>query len=219
MCTPETIIGGTLASGALSAMGQWQQGKAQSKVLNENARRFNQMAIDAERRGADAAYQSLLEGDRAVAAQEVAMAANNIDSSSGSMAQLLSNTAGASMFDALMAKNNADRAAYSNRVQEADARTQAKAAMTQGRNAVLGTLLTSGVAAGSAWYKMNQKKETADKIDNLFVPEAQSNSLKAWDPRNLEMGIWGNYPDYLSKEGLKRPDPYYYGMSMPKLWR
>lgn len=153
MCTPETVIGTTALSGILGAKGAVDSAKAGAAISNQTARQYNRMAKDAEQRGSNDYYKAMKEGQNALASQVTAMAANEVDSSSGSMASLLANTAGLSVYDALLAKNNAEREAYGYYLQEANQRASEKQARYTGNMGALGSLLASGISAGNKWFK------------------------------------------------------------------
>lgn len=164
MCTPETIIGGTLASGLLGAKGAIDSGNSQAAISNKNAENYDLMAVDAERRGADDMYKALVEGRKALGTQTAQLAANNVDLGSGSFLSFLSDTAGKSVYDSLLAKNNAEREAYGYYSQAANERTNAQYAKYNGRTKALSSLLTSGVSAGNTWYKYFGKNNGPVKL-------------------------------------------------------
>lgn len=170
------------ASTALSAIGAKQQGDAEAALAEQNARNAERMAIDAERRGAEAGYAAYRQGRDVLGAQQVAMAANWVDSSSGSMADLLANTAAGAAYDALLANNNAQREAYGYRVDAANSRTRASIAKAAGRNKAAATLLTGGLQGYGVW-----KKKSPVSLDPLGSPFAATGfrnlTVKDWSGR------------------------------------
>lgn len=127
------------------------------------------MVLDAERRGADEQYAAIRRGREMIADQLIAMAANNVDSSGGSMAALLADTAGGSVYDALVARNNAEREAYGYRTQAAAERSRANIYRATGRNKAAGSLLTGAIGAGNSWLKYYKKPSEKTDLWNRFI--------------------------------------------------
>lgn len=155
MCGPAApiiAIAATAAQSITSGLSANQEGKAQAAIAEENAKNYRRQAIDAERRGAIAGYDAIKAGREVIASQLTSMAANNVDSSSGSMASLISDTAAQSAYDAAIARNNAEREAYGLYVQEADERSRAKMYRASGKSKLTASLL-GGVVSGAGLYQ------------------------------------------------------------------
>jgi len=177
MCWWEiAAIGLTAAQAISSGVAAKQEGDAQAAIAAENAKNYRRQALDAERRGAESAYSAIRSGREAIAAQELAMAANNVDSTSGSMADLISNTAGMSVYDAAIAISNAEREAYGHYVQEADAKTHASMYKQLGKNKMIASLLGGGAQTAGMGQKYFGKTYPASSSDTA----ASSDMTKKW---------------------------------------
>lgn len=80
------------------------------------------------------------------------MAANNIDSSSGSALDLIGETAQFGEEDALSIRANAAREAWGYKVGANDSRNQAKLTKAAGKNKATATLLSTAAQAGQQGY-------------------------------------------------------------------
>lgn len=152
MCEPAslmTVAAATSAvSGGVNAYMQLQQGdfaddlsKTNQQILNENARQVEQS-------GAIEANRLRQQGRAARGAQAAALAANNLDLSSGTPLDILLDTARASELDAATASYNSRTAARDMRVQGAMIRRQGRLDKRSSRISAGTTIL--GSAAQSA---------------------------------------------------------------------
>jgi hypothetical protein len=132
-------------------------GNYQADQLNTNAALEDQQAADALARGKDAVsrQQTGLRGFEG--SQRVALAAQGIDTGSGTAADLQSDTATLGEMDRLMIEHNAAREAYGFSSGAAIARSQAGQARAAGNSAARTTLLT----AASQLYAMRPTKKAS----------------------------------------------------------
>lgn len=164
MCEPATASLAIAAlSGAVSAYGQYQQGKAQASQYNYQAAvdRNNKIiadrqADDAINRGKIAEQEHRDKVNQIKGRQRVQFAANGIDLGSDVVGETLGDTAMFGELDALTIRSNAENEAYGYRVQgmnyEASAAlssTAAKNASNAGRMGAFTTILgTAGTVGG-----------------------------------------------------------------------
>jgi len=128
---------------------QYQQGvaKQQKKLADQNA-------INANAEGSYAADQARIRGNLQRGQQLAAFAANNVDFSTGSAADILGDTAMFTAQDERQARINASLKAYGFQVQGLEAQAAGKYAKWNGRAQQFGTFLqgasqAAGYAAGS----------------------------------------------------------------------
>lgn len=131
-------------SGAFAAKTSIDQGKYQSKVMENNALSAKFAAEDAMARS-DVAEKQQRDRTRALLGQQrAALAANGVDSATGTGSQLLMDTAGMGEFDAITIRNNAMKQAYGLNTQADNLLADSKAARIAGNNGAIGSILTTG---------------------------------------------------------------------------
>ena len=157
-------MAGTVLSGLYGAYSQYQSGKFNEKVANENAKQQEAAAQDALVRGGAEANRHRQLAKRYIASQNTALAANGLDISSGSALTQTTDTAALGELDATTAYQNARREAYGLSVGAANARTQGSVARAQGNNAALGTLLTTAANTFAGGYGMYKTYSTAKSM-------------------------------------------------------
>ena len=154
MCSPAiALAGASIALGGLSAYNQYQTGKYQAAVANQNADIAHAQANDAINNGNQAADQRRTQMRQQLGTQAATMAANGADLSSGTALDISGDTSQFGTLDALTTVNNAQREAYGYQVQESNYRSQASAASQQGNMGAFTTLLTTPLNAYGA-YKL-----------------------------------------------------------------
>lgn len=153
----------------MNAIGARQEADLNSAIAMQNAENQQRMADDAQRRGSDSAYSAIRNGRQTVARQLLAMAANNVDSGSGSLSSLIADTSANAVYDALIAQNNADREAYGYLVNAANSRTKANVAKAKGRSGVTKSLLTGAIGVGNSWWKYYGGPQGKTDLWNSFV--------------------------------------------------
>tara|TARA_R110001599_G_scaffold171353_1_gene362440 strand:+ start:451320 stop:451841 length:522 start_codon:yes stop_codon:yes gene_type:complete len=137
----------TLAAGAMSAKSSMDNAKYQEKVGENNALSAKYAAKDAMDRGAVAEDQKRNETRTLLARQNAALAANGIDSSTGTGLNILSDTAGLGEFDAQTIRSNAMKQAYGYNLQGDNALADGRASAAASRNNAYSTILSSGSKA------------------------------------------------------------------------
>ncbi|EHE7422016.1 hypothetical protein JZQ29_002694 [Salmonella enterica subsp. enterica serovar Corvallis] len=151
MCDPVIAGGAMLAMGGLQAYNQYQTGKYESAVANQNADNAEAQAQDSINRGNAQADEVRRRNRQAAGTQAATMGATGADLSTGNALDIFSDTAQFGELDALTTINNAQREAYGFQVQGMNAQAESRAARANGRNAVGMTLLTAPLKAYGAY--------------------------------------------------------------------
>lgn len=145
------VVALTVASLALTAYGQYQQGQAQKESEKFNAQVSRNNAIIAERNAKAAKERGDAEADakrRQIASvkgqQRAAFAASGVAIDEGTPLDILADTAELGELDVLNIKNNAEREAYNYRVQAGDFTAQAGLHDASARNASTAGLINAG---------------------------------------------------------------------------
>lgn len=157
MCDPVSAL--LVTGGLMTAKGQMDQGDYARQVGENNARYQEASAKDALVRGtvAENAQRRQL---RALQGKQVAaLAANGIDSSTGTGLNLLTDTAGEGEFDAQTIRSNAYKQAYGLETQASNSRSEGLMAQHAGNMNAMGTLLTTGSRAYAANKGVKLKKD------------------------------------------------------------
>jgi hypothetical protein len=141
-------IGLNMASGFLKGRAEQQAAEMNAQTAEQNAGIADQAAADAIARGEFQEGRIKLAGSSFASKQKVALASSGVDAQSGSAVDALSNTAGLSALDALMARSNATREAWGYKVQGAQFRRQAAVARATGKAQAAGAIF--GAVVGSA---------------------------------------------------------------------
>jgi hypothetical protein len=148
MCEPTTIVMvAGLVLGAVGAVQQNNAGKAAAQAQEEQA---EENAKFAEAQATNATMTGLVEEDRRraqtramLAKQRTAMAANNVDMSTGTPLELLGDTAAIGEQDALTIRANAAREAWGYRSQGVNYKNHGAAGVAAAKNQGRATLLTT----------------------------------------------------------------------------
>ena len=157
MC--EAVSMGLMAAGTLmSAYSSIQEGKSAEEQAKYNARMAEIQADDARARGAVEANKVRQDTKRAIATQQTQLAANGVDTASGSSLTLMSDTARAGEIDAKTAEVNAMREAFGYQSQAESYRFSGKAAKQNAYGSAVGSLLTGAGNIGSKWNASRAKK-------------------------------------------------------------
>lgn len=155
MCEPTTLgiiaIALTGLAGANEAHGQRHMGRAKDRIAQRNAQAQEQQAADASRRGAVAEERHRMQVKQFMGRQRAAMAAGGMQLDTGTSLDLQTDTGRMGELDALMIRNNAAREAWGHRVNASNYRIQGKLDRAAGRNAAIGTLLTTGAKMAGMW--------------------------------------------------------------------
>lgn len=175
-------LGATAASTAVSMYGQQQQGKYQEKVGKNNALSAKYAAEDAMARGAVEEQQQRNRTRALMGQQRAALAANGIDTDSGTGSLLLTDSAGMGEFDALTVRNNAMKQAYGLNVQSDNLLSDGKAARIGANNAAFSTFLTGGsqMIGQSAAMKASAFKPNAGGIGGNRYEGVNAKAAGGW---------------------------------------
>lgn len=154
MCDPATALAGAaLATGALSAVNQYQSGRQAAATASANAKSAEAQAQDSINRGNAAADEVRRRNRQALGTQIATAGAGGADLTSGSAVDIFGDTAQFGELDALTTVNNAQREAYGLQIQADNYKAQGSAAKRQGNIGAATTLLTAPLQAYGA-YKM-----------------------------------------------------------------
>lgn len=152
MCEPTTIaLIATAAGTAMNAYGQYQQGQAAQDAAKYNAKMAEYGAQDAARRGEEEAAAIQRKASALKSSQRVAQAANGLDVSYGTAADLQDQTDFFGQWDASTARYNAAQQAWNYRAQGSLARAEGRSAAYQGMLGATGTLLSGAGQVASRW--------------------------------------------------------------------
>lgn len=153
MCNPAVaLIATTLVTGAYQANVQSQQGKANAQIAENNAVLAQQDA-DASNAMATREMEQQAWRTRAVLGQQrTAIAANNIDPTLGTPADILGETAMFGEVDQQTIRMNAARQAWGFNAQAQNQRTQGELARWSGNAQATGTILGSLASAASMGF-------------------------------------------------------------------
>lgn len=150
MCEPVTLA--LMAAGtAMSAYGQYQQGKSANDAAKYNAKMAEYGAQDAQRRGEEEASAIQRKAASLKSAQRAGMAAKGLDIGYGTAQDLQDQTDFFGQMDASTARYNAASQAWNYRAQGQLARAEGKAAKYQGMLGATGTLLSGAARVSSKW--------------------------------------------------------------------
>ncbi len=157
MCEPTTVFMGiSLALTAIGGYTQYESQKAEGRyneaVAKNNAAAAEAQAKQSEQLGSIDEDRQRARMRQMIGKQRAAFAANNIDSSSGTALDLISETAQFGEEDALAIRANAARDAWGFRTQGMNYRAQGTLARAQARNQGTATLLSTGAQMANTGY-------------------------------------------------------------------
>ena len=142
----------TVAAAGFSAYSSYQSGKSQQAVADYNAKVQEIQAQDARARGGFEANQKRKEVSAVLGQQQTQLAANGVETSSGTALTLASDTAWAGEMDAKTIEVNALRAAYGYEQEAVGTRLQGKAARRNANGQAIGSLLGGVSQAYNSYY-------------------------------------------------------------------
>jgi len=161
MCEPATIAAvATVASTALVARGQYQQGKYRKGVAEYNARVDENRAQETRRAGVEAENIQRQKTAQLLAKQRAQLGAANVELSSGSALQLQEDTVTLGEADALRIRSNFEAKARSLETGASLTLSQGEAAESAGVSGAGGTILSGtstflGTGVADKWFKPN----------------------------------------------------------------
>lgn len=154
MCEPTTIAMAAMAvGGGVSAFSAIQQGKTAQQVANNNATMAEYAAQDAQKRGEEDAMAVQRKAAALKSSQRVGLAANGLDLSYGTAADLQDQTDFFAQSDAATARTNASREAWRLRAGGEQDRAAGSAARSNANLQAAGTLLSTAGSVAGKWYK------------------------------------------------------------------
>lgn len=140
-----------IAGAGVSAYSSIQQGKSAEAQAEYNAKQAELQAEDAQLRGGIEANKKRQEVRRVLAAQQTKLAANGVDTASGSALNLFGDTSREGEIDAQTAYANAMREAYGYQSQATSYRFSGKTAMSNAYGQAAGSLLSGAGKALDTW--------------------------------------------------------------------
>lgn len=162
MCVPIAALGlsaigtatagASLAGAAISAYGMVQQGKTAQQVANNNAKMAEYAAQDAQRKGEEDAMAVQRKAAALKSNQRVALAANGLDLTYGTAADLQDQTDFFAQSDAATARTNASREAWRLRSGGQQEAAMGAAARSNASLSAAGTLIGAAGSVASKWY-------------------------------------------------------------------
>lgn len=151
------MLGITGASAGTQYLAQRKQGEYESGQMDVNAGLADTQAADAIARGKEAAGRQQMGVRGLIGSQRTALAAQGLETDSGTAANLQSDTAQLGELDRLQIEHNAAREAFGYKVDPANTRARGEQVRSSSRNAARTTLLT----AASQLYAMKASGDAA----------------------------------------------------------
>lgn len=162
MCVPIAALGlsaigtatagASLAGAAISAYSSIQQGKTAQQVANNNATMAEYAAQDAQKRGEEDAMAVQRKAAALKSSQRVGLAANGLDLSYGTAADLQDQVDFFAQSDAATARTNASRESWRLRAGGAQDRAAGAAARSNANLSAASTLIGTAGSVASKWY-------------------------------------------------------------------
>lgn len=155
MCEPVTIaaigMALTAGSGIVAAKTQYDTGKMEARIEQNNARVADAQAKNALIKGAQEDQQQRWKIRALAGRQSAAIGANNVVGSTGTSLDILGETAMFGEVDLTTIRNNAAREAWGYQTEASNRRFAAKAAKYRGKSQAFGTLLSTGAQVAGMW--------------------------------------------------------------------
>ena len=146
----------TAAAAGASAYGQYQQGKTNQKIANNNAVVAEYQAQDAQRRGEEEAQAARRQAQQLAGAQRATMASRGLDISDGTPADILDQTDFFGAEDARIARANAAKEAWALRARKGGFEAEGRAARSAGNWGATGSLLGGAASVSGQWANYNR---------------------------------------------------------------
>lgn len=164
---------GSLVLGAVGAYQQYEGGKAQAKVYEQQADIDRMAAVDAQAQGDRETERMLWRTRQALGSQRAAIAANGLDASFGTPNELLGETAYFGAMEQADTRLNAARQAWGYQVSATNAGNKAEysrwAGKTQGATTLLGSLFQAGSMA-SGGFGGGKGKASIGPVQREAIP-------------------------------------------------
>lgn len=154
MCLPLAAVAAvaSIAGAGVAAYGMVQQGKTAQQVADNNAKMAEYAAQDAQRKGEEDAMAVQRKAAALKSNQRVAMAANGLDLTYGTAADLQDQTDFFAQSDAATARTNASREAWRLRSGGQQEAAMGAAARSNASLSAAGTLIGTAGSVASKWY-------------------------------------------------------------------
>lgn len=151
--TMATVAAAVAVVGAgISAYSMQQQGKTAQQIANNNAKMAEYAAQDAQKRGEEDAMAVQRRAAALKSSQRVGLAANGLDLSYGTAADLQDQTDFFGQADAATARTNASREAWRLRAGGQQEQAAGAAARSNANMQAAGTLLSTAGSVAGKWY-------------------------------------------------------------------
>lgn len=159
MCLPLAAVAAaaSIAGAGVAAYGMVQQGKTAQQVADNNAKMAEYAAQDAQKRGEEDAMAVQRKAAALKSSQRVAMAANGLDLTYGTAADLQDQTDFFAQSDAATARTNASREAWRLRAGGEQDRAAGAAARSNANLSAAGTLISAAGSVASKWAPAPKK--------------------------------------------------------------
>lgn len=159
MCLPLAAVAAaaSIAGAGVAAYGMVQQGKTTQQVADNNAKMAEYAAQDAQKRGEEDAMAVQRKAAALKSSQRVAMAANGLDLTYGTAADLQDQTDFFAQSDAATARTNASREAWRLRAGGEQDRAAGAAARSNANLSAAGTLISAAGSVASKWAPAPKK--------------------------------------------------------------
>ncbi len=148
MCSVAALTGSGIGLQAFSSLqagvGAQQAARFNARVAENNAELSRRLAEDARHRGRIEEQRARLEAARLKGRQAAALAANGVDTRSGSPLQVLGDSAALGELDALQIRANAEREAFEHRLRRSDSLNQASLSRSSGDRALAQGIFRAG---------------------------------------------------------------------------
>lgn len=181
----------------MSAASSMMAGDEARRVAGANKDAYRAAARDSRQRGADEAAEHRQKVMKILARQNVAYSAGGIDTSSGTAADVMVETAGLGELDALRIMNNAQRRADQLDYAGDWQKYQGKQAWRASRLNALGTLLSRGKQGGiGATNTANSVGAYATEYSNRPNAESYNDPANGPTTKKKQWGDGGSYSDY-----------------------
>lgn len=144
------MVGASLAGAAIKGQAERSAAGANASILESNAALAEMQAGDALARGEQAAGRERMRSGQLQSAQKTGYAASGVETSSGSVSDVIGSTAAVSELDAQIEKNNAAREAFGFKTRAAQFRGQARYTRAVGDQAFFTSMLGGVLGSASA---------------------------------------------------------------------
>ena len=157
MCSPAAFaIAATVVSTAYTGIAQHAQSQYQEAIQNHNAQVSEYQAEDAAKRGGFAAEQQANKVNQIEGAQRAAIGASGIQSDTGTVGEVLGQTAKYGALDEAQIRSNALREAWGYRQQGENYRMQGELDRASGDNMAAGSILNGMTKAFGMYSTLPQ---------------------------------------------------------------